>query len=54
MSRCLKWVAVKDGEPILCEVRAIPRNYLFRPVLDQKIIKKTQKKITKKSPGWAA
>ena len=29
MSRCLKWVAVKDGEPILCEVKAIPRSIIF-------------------------
>ena len=29
MSRCLKGVAVKDGELILCEVRATPRNYLL-------------------------
>ena len=33
MSRCLKWVAVKDGEPILCGVRATPWAYPFRPVL---------------------
>ena len=34
MSRCLKWVAVKDGEPILCGVRAIPKISPFRLVLD--------------------
>ena len=32
MSRCLKWVAVKDGEPILCVVRATPWAYPLRPV----------------------
>ena len=35
MPRCLKWVAVKDGEPILCGVRAIPKISPFRLVLDQ-------------------
>ena len=42
----MKWVAVKDGGPILCGVRAIPRISLFRlvlghfgPVLDPKIPK---------------
>ena len=33
MSRCMKWAAVKDGEPILCGVKAIPRIYPFRLVL---------------------
>ena len=36
MSRCMKWVAIKDGEPILCGVRAIPRIYPCRPVLNLK------------------
>ena len=38
MSRCVKWVAVKDGEPILCGVRAVPKIYLFRPVLNLKTL----------------
>ena len=28
-------VAVRDGEPILCEVEATPLGVLFRPVLTQ-------------------
>ena len=48
MSRCLKWVAVKDGEPILCGVRAAPRIYPLRPVLTgfrPKYIKKADIKV---------
>ena len=29
----MKWVAVKDGEPILCGVRAVPKIYPFRLAL---------------------
>ena len=33
MSWCMKWVAVKDGGPILCGVKAIPKISPFRLVL---------------------
>ena len=33
MPRCMKWVAVKDGGPILCGVKAIPKISPFRLVL---------------------
>ena len=42
---CLIGVAVRDGEPILCEVRATPLGVLFRPVLTQKVQGKSTPKL---------
>ena len=44
MSRCLEWVAVRDGGLILCVVRAVPKISPFRLVLDRKIQTKIQRK----------
>ena len=47
-------VAVRDGEPILCEVEATPLGVLFRPVLTQKVQGKIQKiKKIQGSAAWA-